>query len=618
MEHGKNISFRDIELDNGFWADKQKLVNETSIYAVWDRFKETGRFDAFKCDWKEGMENKPHIFWDSDVAKWIESVAYILHNSKLLNRKDDKLEAAVEELIDLIEKNQDSNGYFNIYFTVCEPKGRWTKRYDHELYCAGHLIEAAVAYFQTTGKDRFLKLMCKYADYIEKVFLIDKTALFFTPGHEEIELALVKLYHATAEKRYLNLSKHFLDLRSTNKAVEYNNNTQDDVPVRQINEAVGHSVRAVYLYSAMADVADEFEDNELFDACRKVFENIAFKRMYITGGIGSSPRGEAFSVDYDLPNMTAYSESCAALGLVLFARRMSRLDPNSIYADIAEKVMYNGFLSSISLDGVSFFYENPLEINPALHKRPEVLTGAMRFPPIRRQKVFGCSCCPPNITRFIPSIADNMYTYNNECIFIHQYMASHANIEGNSIIQATNYPVDDNIKITVTAKNKLNRIAVRIPNWCKKYNIYVDGKVTDYELKKGYAYIEIQKMNSEIEIMLDMPVTLMEASPNVQENSGRVAVQRGPVVYCLEQVDNGKLLRDVSIELPLKSEIEYDEYFGTDVIYIKGSRRNPNTFSNLYQSIEESVLKIEQKLKFIPYYAFSNRDEGEMIVWVLK
>ncbi|MDF2686587.1 MAG: glycoside hydrolase family protein, partial [Clostridia bacterium] len=403
MEHGKNVSFRDIELIDGFWAKKQKLINETSIFAVWDRFKETGRFDAFKCDWQEGMPNRPHIFWDSDIAKWIESVAYILQNSKLQNsklqnNKDDKLEAAVEELIDLIEKNQDSNGYFNIYFTVCEPKARFTRRYDHELYCAGHLIEAAVAYYETTGKDRFLKLMCKYADYIEKVFILDKTAAFFTPGHEEIELALVKLYHVTGDKRYLNMSKHFLDLRGTNKAVEYNNNTQDDVPVRQISEAVGHSVRAVYLYSAMADVADEFNDNELFDACRRVFQNIAYKRMYITGGIGSSPRGEAFSVDYDLPNMTAYSETCAALGLVLFARRMSRLDPDSIYADVAEKAIYNGFISSISLDGVSFFYENPLEIDPSLHKRPEVINGSMRFPPMRRQKVFGCSCCPPNIT----------------------------------------------------------------------------------------------------------------------------------------------------------------------------------------------------------------------------
>ena len=314
-----NLSFCQVEIKRGFWERMQMLNRKFTIYSVWERFKETGRFDAFKFDWKEGLPNKPHIYWDSDVAKWIEGVSYILEKEP-----DSALEKAVDEIVDLIEKHQDENGYFNIYFTVCHPEKRFQKRTEHELYCAGHLMEAAVAYYNATKKDRFLKAMCRYADHIELVFVKNKSAAFITPGHEEIELALVKLYHCTGEIRYLELAKFFVDQRGLRdeNALESNpegipqyydsvnrRNCQSHIPVREQATAEGHCVRACYLYSAMADLAKIYADQGLLNACKKIFENITQKRMYITGGIGSSYVGEAFTIDYDLPNKNAYAET---------------------------------------------------------------------------------------------------------------------------------------------------------------------------------------------------------------------------------------------------------------------------------------------------------------------
>ncbi len=297
------VNHKDVFLDDGFWWHKQELINEKTIYAVMDRFKETGRFDAFKFDWKEGQPNQPHCFWDSDIAKWMESVAYILEK-----KEDPTLEATVDELVDLIEANQDENGYFNIFYTVIEPHNRWKNRSGHELYTAGHLIEAAIAYYYATGKDKFLRLMCKFADHIEQVFKINQSATFATPGHEEIELALVKLYRCTQETRYLELAKFFVDNRGCNTKDQFDSwvnskYTQSHLPVREQTTAEGHAVRAVYLYSGMADLALEYNDTALFNACHTIFDNIINKRMYITGGIGSTQVGEAFTIDYDLPNI---------------------------------------------------------------------------------------------------------------------------------------------------------------------------------------------------------------------------------------------------------------------------------------------------------------------------
>ena len=311
----EKIPFSDVEITGGFWKKRQDLNRSTTIYAVRDRFAETGRFDAFRCDWKEGDPNRPHIYWDSDVAKWIEAVAYLVEK-----HPEPALEAAVEDVIDQIEKNQWDDGYFNICFSQFEPQNRFTRRTDHELYCAGHLIEAAIAWYRATGRPRFLQCMCRYADLIERVFAIEKSAAFATPGHEEIELALVKLYEATGDERYLKLSQFFVETRGTTAEPDdsdYNAaQTQSHLPVREQKTAEGHAVRAMYLYSAMADLARHTGDESLRAACETLFQNITGRRMYITGGTGSSAIGEAFTYDFDLPNYTAYEYYTDSTGTI--------------------------------------------------------------------------------------------------------------------------------------------------------------------------------------------------------------------------------------------------------------------------------------------------------------
>jgi len=508
-----------------------------------------------------------------------------------------------------------------------EPQARWKRRTEHELYCAGHLIEAAVAYFEATGKDKFLNSMKKFVLHIEKTFMIDKSAAFVTPGHEEIELALVKLYRCTGEKKYLELSKFFIDNRGSNKRDKYypgvnSRYAQDHLPVRQQSTAEGHSVRATYLYCGMADLAFEYEDKELFAACRKIFENIVNRRMYITGGIGSSHVGEAFTIDYDLPNLTAYTESCAAIGLAYFASRMLVLDVDSIYGDITERILYNGFLSSISLDGKSFFYENPLEIHPELVNRDiSVETGKSRYPITQRKEVFDCSCCPPNIARFIASIGDLLYSNNEDTLFIHHFMACKVectcfNGEVSEIVQETNYPLDGAITFTIKSSG-IKKMAFRIPNWCESYSFKLNGNEVAVKIKNGYAYISrLAEETDVIHINYQMNCQLIETSPEAQENSGRVALQRGPILYCLEAIDNGHLLRDIRIHGSGQYEVIKDAYFGAPIIETMGYHRNPEHFKNqLYKPLTEKLEKIN--LTFIPYYGFANRGESEMVVWVL-
>lgn len=616
------ISFADVDLYDGFWYNRQRIVMETSIYSVWERFKESGRFDALNFNWKEGDQNQPHFFWDSDIAKWLEAVAYIL-----VLKEDKILETAVDEVVDLIEKHQDECGYFNIYFTVVEPEQRWKRRTDHELYCAGHLIEAAVAYYKATGKDKFLSSMKSYADHIEKVFKIDSSAAFTTCGHEEIELALVKLYHCTGEKRYLELSKFFIDNRGVGAKEEYyswanSRYAQDHLPVRKQSTAEGHAVRAMYLYCGMADLALEYNDKELLAACRRIFENTVYRKMYITGGIGSSATGEAFTIDYDLPNLTAYTESCAAIGLALFAHRMLLHSSDSIYGDTIERILYNGFLSSISLDGKAFFYENPLEIHPELlSSDTSIETGKSRLPPTQRKEIFDCSCCPPNITRFIASIGDFLYTNSKTTLFVHQYMSNKTDVLINEIptklVQSTNYPLDGNISFTIQGDSVKN-LAFRVPYWCENYSFEINKQRANITVEKGYAYIN--RTSEEIDVIdvhFEIKPQLIEASPTVQENSGRVALQRGPVIYCLEAVDNGGLLRDIRIDNTTEYELMNNDYFGVPIIKTMGYRRKIEGFQyNLYRTLTEEPEKVE--LKFIPYYGFANRGESEMVVWVLK
>ena len=596
-----SLNFKLTNITEGFWKKMQEKNQAVTIEAVYKRFKETGRFEAMKCNWKEGMENKPHIFWDSDVAKWIEGAAYVL-----AKHEDAKLLEKVEEIINDIESNQWEDGYFNVYYTVVEPKNRFKFRANHELYCAGHLIEAAVAYYECTGKDRFLKIMIKYVDLIYKVFVKEKSADFVTPGHQEIELALIRLYRCVKNKKYLDLCKFFIDNRGNNdKDTNFENMNdkyaQNDIPARELKSADGHAVRAMYYYAAMADLAKETNDKQLFEVCKVLYEDVTERKMCITGGIGSTYTGEAFTVPYDLPNMTAYNETCASIGLAIFADKMLENEIDSRYADIIERVLYNGIISGISLDGKSFFYENPLEISLKSQNRNVSTIIKDRLPITKRQEVFECSCCPPNINRVFASVEKYIYGMKDDVFYVNQYMDSIYDDGKHRIVQKTDYPFDGMVKINCTG---IEHIAIRIPNWCDEF--YID---VAYELKNGYAYI---RNPQNIELKLIMNPKFYMANTEVDDCANKVALMYGPMVYCIERIDNPINLHSIYVDIKTDFEIKYCEKYGVLTVNTKGFRRISS--NKLYEELTEEYEKIG--IKFIPYYAFANRDESDMLVWL--
>ena len=380
---------------------------------------------------------------------------------------------------------------------------------------------------------------------------------------------------------------------------------QDSIPLRQRAVADGHSVRAQYLYCGMIDVGVEYGDEELKEACRKIFSNIVNRRMYITGGTGSAHHGEAFTVDYHLPNRTAYAETCAAISLAMFAGRMQNLEPKSIYADTVERAIYNGILSGMSMDGKAFFYENPLEIDPKFNDVNHSVTAKDRFPITERLEVFGCSCCPPNVVRFIPSVSGLMYGESEDTLFIHQYAASEGQFGNTAITQSTDYPADGAITIRCATDKK--QLALRIPGWCRSFTLN-----HPYTLKDGYAYIELSG-ETEVRLNLDMPVTAVVANRQVHDCAGRVAVTRGPVVYCIEGVDNGDDLKAVAID-PKGAFSLSDREFLLPSITTTGYR--PAASEALYAPAGDDYEPIP--LRLIPYYAFANRGTTEMHVWLLR
>ncbi len=613
MNHYTPVSFRDVEITGGFWKKRQDINRSVSINAVYDRFADTGRIDAFRFDWKEGMPNRPHFFWDSDVAKWMESAAYLLQK-----QPDPALEAKIDALVEQILAHQEPNGYFNIYFTVVEPDKRFTIRDDHELYCAGHLMEAAVAYADATGKRAFLEAMCRYADCIEKVFRLERSAPYTTPGHEEIELALVKLYHATGERRYLELSKFFIDARGNTDSERSGDFTRDmydqhHLPCREQTSAEGHSVRAVYLYSGMSDIARETGDEALLAACKTLFDNITQKRMFVTGGIGSSAAGEMFTIDYDLPNKHAYAESCAAIGLAFFAQRMTTLELDSRYADTIERILYNGFLSSVSLDGRSFFYENALEIDSDAIERVNKLHQE-HLPPAQRAEVFGCSCCPPNITRFVASLGSYLYTTSGNTVYCHQYMDSESSFTLNGhpvhLTQRTNYPYDGVIELRYEGETPIE-LGMRFPEWADEFTLSCNGQPAAYKMVGGYICMHVEP-GSMLRLTLSMPIRVVSADPRVSNDCGRCVIMRGPVIFCLEGVDNGGNLHAITVDSG-SLQPRMDDSLGVMTLEGTGSRRLPG--KSLYGA-RDRFTRQECPVRMIPYHAFANRGVSDMLVWV--
>ncbi len=618
----KPVPLERVDVTDAFWAPRIETNRAVTLPLEYDHCKRTGRLAAFKLKWRPGEPDPPHIFWDSDVAKWLEAAAYAL-----ASRPDRRLRRRVNALVADIAAAQQPDGYLNTHFTVVEPEKRWTNLRDwHELYCAGHVIEAAVAHYEATGERTLIDAACRLADYIGSVFGTQEGQKRGYPGHEEVELALVRLYRATGCERYLRLAQYFVDERGRQPhyfeieaAARGDARPPGDYTVQQAHLAVreqttaeGHAVRAMYLYCAMADLAAQTGDRALRAACRRLWRNVTERRMYVTGGIGSAGRGERFTTDYDLPNDSAYAETCAAIGLVFLAHRMLQLERDGRYADVMERAIYNGVLSGISLDGRRFFYENPLAVQPRVRAH-------------ERQDWFGCACCPPNIARLLASLPRYAYSEERRAAWVHLYVAGRATLgvagQAVELTVRTGYPWKEKVRIDVAPERPAAlTLALRVPGWCRAATLKVNGEAVSLDaiVKEGYAHVKrAWAAGDRVELRLPMPVERVRAHPKVRADCGRVALQRGPVVYCLEEADNGADLDALCLprKAALRAKFRPDLLGGVVTVTAAGRRRSPEGWAGaLYRPAAAKT--VPARLTAVPYYAWCNRRPGEMLVWV--
>lgn len=586
------VNFSDVLIEDGFWTPRLQSHKDVTMGVCIDQIEnQTGRIRNFENAALKQGEHSGIFFDDSDVYKALEGMAYSLQNIP-----DPVLEAKCDEWIDKFAAAQEEDGYINTFYTLTGLDKRWDNMDKHEMYCAGHMIEAGVAYYNVTGKRKLLDVCIRMADHMMTIFGPGKRN--WVPGHEEIELALVKLYQATGDKKYLEFSEWLLDQRghgygshsvSQGEAARKWNPIyyQDDAPVRDMCEIAGHAVRAMYLYCGMADVAAYTGDQGYIDALNRLWDDVVLRNMYITGGIGQSAHNEGFTEDYSLPNLTAYCETCASVGMVLWNWRMNQFTGDSKYADVMERSMYNGALAGISLEGDTFFYVNPLESVGNHHRKPW----------------YGCACCPSQICRFLPSIGNYIYGVSDNAVWVNLYMGNTAEVKvagkDVTLTQKTDYPWDGAIALTVGTKSPVKtQIRLRIPDWCSSYTLAVNGQPVEAPVEKGYAVIERKWKNDDtVELNLDMPVEVVAADPRVKENEGKRAVQRGPLVYCIEEADNKVDFDSLRISEDAQFTTEFRPDFLRGVVTIT-ARTADNT------------------LNYIPYYTWDNREAGGMKVWV--
>lgn len=615
----------------GFIEKYQNIVSDTVIpyqYSVlWDRAEGAEKshvvqnfINAAKSlrgeDTGDGFYGM--VFQDSDAYKWLEAVAY-----SLALRRDENLERNADELIGIIAAAQDEDGYLNTYFTIKDREKRWTNLLEgHELYCSGHLIEAACAYFEATGKRRLLDAAVRNAECIYERFITQGNKGI--PGHPEVELALLKLYRLTKNSHFLKLAEMFIDERGKDPAFFAkeaekrswtvwgsdpwsNDYRQSAKPVREQSEATGHAVRAVYLYTGMADLAAETGDRELLAACRRLWDSIVRRRMYITGGIGSTGMGEAFTVDYDLPPDTAYCETCASCGLIFFAERMLENEISGEYADIMELAFYNTVLAGMQLDGKRFFYVNPLEVDLGITGKACTHTHVLPS----RPQWYACACCPPNVARLVGSIGKYAYGEKDGTAYCHLFAAGKVEFSnGLSLECRTDYPYKMAVRYSVTGSG---RLAVRIPKWSRNHTLRVDGSEVTVLPENGYFYLTVNG-RAEVELTLDGEPRYVRASCKVPRLTGMTALMRGPLVYCFEGADNGSV-RDLRLDrsaVPAVGEFEPELLGGTVRLTAKAYRASD--CEGLYSSEPETLTPCEAAA--IPYYTWGNRGENEMRVWL--
>ena len=634
------VNLKKIKIQDPFWSKHVDLVRREIIPYQWDAMNDrvpdaepSHSVDNFAiaAGLKEGKFYGA-VFQDTDVAKWLEAVGF-----SLAAYPDEELEKTADEVIEIIEKAQCEDGYLDTYFILEKPDMRWKNLCEgHELYTAGHLMEAAVAYYYGTGKRKLLDVATRLADLICQTFGPEEHKMHGYPGHPEVEVGLIKLYYATGNRSYLDMAKYFVDIRGVGENYFLKEMNEPDyepvfpdfhdydllyaqshLPVREQKKAEGHAVRAVYLYSAMADLAKEYQDDGLLEACRTLWNNMVNRRMYITGGIGSSGLLERFTADYDLPNDCNYSESCASIGLAMFGNRMASITKDASYMDVVERALYNTVLAGIALDGKSFFYVNPLEVWPD-NCMPR--TSREHVKPVR-QKWFGVACCPPNIARTLASMGQYIYGRDEECIYLNLFISNDAVINvGEKEIKVsmeTKFPYENVCRVSVSNVPEDGiKIAIRKPDYARNYQVAVDGRKAEIEVLKGYVYLEL-KENSDIQIFFEAPARFVRANPLVRADSGKIALMRGPLVYCLEEIDNGTNLSALYVDAKTDIREEKSELFGGSILlHFHGKRIVDTEWKEDELYAEHPIRWEETELTAVPYAYWNNRGMGEMSVWI--
>ena len=622
------VPFTDVTFDDAFWAPRIEVNRTITIPHIYRQCEATGRISAFDLNFQRPVPSPiVLIFGDSDPAKWIEAASY-----SLATHPDPDLEALVDQVADKIIHAQQPDGYLNTHFTVAQPEMRWRNLRDwHEMYCAGHLIEGAVAHYRATGKRKLLDALGRYADHIEATFGREPGKKRGYGGHPEIELALVKLYHATNNPRYLKLATYFVDERGTQphyfdlearergedpaqfwaKNYEY---CQAQVPIREQSKVVGHAVRAMYLLSAAADLAHENDDPTLLETCERLWDNLLTKRIYLTGGIGASRYNEGFTQDYDLPDETAYAETCATIGLIQWNHRLLQFAGDSKYADVIERGLYNGFLSGVSLEGTHFFYENPLASAGTHH----------------RQSWFECPCCPPNIARTLASLGQYFYSTGANAVWVHLFAQGTVKLKVGgrdvNVRQVTKYPWEGEVKFELDiTQPQAFALHLRVPEWCEQWQLRINGAlVTGREPRtNGYFALEREWQPGDIvEYRMGMPIQTVWAHPAVRDLQGRLALRRGPIVYCLEGIDHDGVILDrlaIDPKQVLSNEVgvehREDLLGGVSLLHGPAAAVDDRGWEGQLYRPKAPSLK-SMLMTAVPYYAWDNRAPSEMRVWM--
>ncbi len=621
--HFAAIPYNQVRIEDAFWKNRQRVNRSFSLGKQYTMCKQSGRIDALRLQWKsEGQLPPPHIYWDSDVAKWLEAACYACHNQPITG-----LNTQIDEVAQLFVQAQQPDGYLNSHFTVTNQEQRWTNlRDNHELYCAGHIIEAAIAHHQLTQSNLLLNVAIRLANYIDQVFGPNPGQMRGYCGHPEIELALVRLYRLTRDPRYLELARFFIhergqqphwfemEARASQRADYYEMyQLQAHLPAVQQMDAVGHVVRAMYLYCGMTDIAGLTCDQDLHNACLHLWESVSHRKMYVTGGIGSSWHGERFTADFDLPNERAYCETCASVGLVMWAQRMLLMRADSQYAEIMEQALYNGALAGMSLDGKKFFYQNPLASHGQHH----------------RKEWFGCSCCPSNLSRLLGSLGGYIAMQSEDTLAIHLYIACHLPFSLGNGVQGTlqligNTPWQGSLNIKLQLNKASDAFAwtlrLRIPRWSHNFTVRIND--TLYTPLPGGHHLDIHRVwssSDDIHVQYDQPISALQSDPRVLSNAGQIALQRGPFLYCIEDadfpdVDHG--VYRISLSSSHLTDLQTMFDISEGIMTLHGRANASVSSTGLYSVLDHTYTPKEVSFRAIPYFAWDNRTPGAMRIWI--